>query len=106
MQREHTGVVGAGAFFGEEAGATDFAGQWFEMLQRGEGTGFGGVGCRGAIFLPVCPHSRRAALQWGRAKRLSPPLDLLREVLEQSRLTGGRRSGEFVEMSGGRSAEF
>ena len=43
MQREHAGVVGAGAFFGEEAGATDFAGEWMEVLQGFARAGFGGV---------------------------------------------------------------
>ena len=49
MQREHAGVVGSGAFFGEEAGATDFAGEWLEVLQGFACAGFGGVGGGGGI---------------------------------------------------------
>lgn len=49
MQREHAGVVGAGAFFGEEAGATDFAGEWLEVLQGFARAGFSSVGGGGGI---------------------------------------------------------
>jgi len=48
-QREHAGVVGSGAFFGEEAGAADFAGEWLEVLQRVACASFGGVGGSGGI---------------------------------------------------------
>ena len=48
-EREHAGVVGTGAFFGEKAGASDLAGQWFEVLQSGACAGFGGVGSGGGV---------------------------------------------------------